>query len=436
MQSTVRDLEGLKREVTVIIPVQEVQSLYQKKILQVSKQAKINGFRPGKVPVDIIEQRFGNSVLGEIANELIEQNIEKAMSEHKLRIAGTPSLTEMSIKKNQPCEFKLVVEVYPEIDVKLLSGVAIEREHAEITEADFQYVLEKIQKKNAEYKVIERAVQMNDRVLIDFDGSIAGVAFEGGSSKAFTLDLGSESMIPGFEAAIVGMTTGESRVITVTFPENYQTENLKGKQADFTILLHKIEETVLPPVDDALAENMQVKGGVEALKTKIREGMQRELKEQLKARLKERVFDKLLELNEILVPAATVEAEVKHVKKMSLQRLADQYGMELKELEKLNVPDAPYYEQADRRVRLGLIVAEVIKKFDIKTDEEALNERIKDLSAHFEEPSEVEEWYLTNEEARFEIEASVVEDLTVEKLLSDAQVTDKYISYKDAVNNS
>lgn len=436
MQSSVQNLEALKREMTITVPANEVSAAYDKRLQEVSKTAKMNGFRPGKIPQNVIEQRFGKSILQEIASQLMQTNFEAAVKESEIRVAGMPTITEMNInKKSEPFEFKAVFEVYPEISVKLLENVAIESETAEVVDADLDKMLEKIQKQHAEFKVVERAAKNGDRVLIDFDGSIDGEAFQGGAAKQHALELGSKTMIPGFEEGIVGMSTGDTKDVEVTFPGDYQAEELKGKKAVFKIVLHKVEESELPAVDDALAKKMDVEGGVDALKSKVREGMERELKEQLKSRLKEQVLDKLLEVNEIDVPEALVSAEVQHLKKMSLNRMASQYGMPAEQLEKLNLPDDPYKEQADKRVRLGLLIAEVIKKYDIKPDEDKVIARIKEVAGYYQKPEEVEKWYLSNHDAKAEIEAAVIEDEAVEKLMSDANVTEKAKKYEDIVNS-
>lgn len=434
MQSSVQNLEALKRELTVTVPAVEVQVVYDKRLNEVAKTAKINGFRPGKVPTHIIDQRFGKGILEEIAGNLIQTHFEKAIQENQLRVAGMPSVTKVSIKKNEPFEFTAVFEVYPEIAIQLLSGATIEREQAVITDQDLADMLVKIQKQHAEFEVVERAAQNGDRVMIDFDGSINGEAFQGGAAKQQVLELGSKSMIPGFEEGIVGMSVGETKDVEVTFPSDYHSEDLKGKLAVFKIMLHKIEEPKLPEIDEKLANKMQIDGGVDALKSKVREGMERELKEQLKARLKEQVLDKLLAINSLEVPVALITAETQHLKKMSLQRMANQYHMPLEKLEKLNFPDEPYKQQAEKRVRLGLLLAEVIQKYSITPNPEAVKERVKEMASYYQDPAEVEQWYFNNKEALSEVEAAVIEDAAVEKLMSEAIVTEKNLSYSDIVS--
>lgn len=433
MRSSVQTLEALKREITVVVPADDVNVAYTKRVNEVARTVKLNGFRPGKIPTHVIEQRFSQGLLDEVASKLIQSNFDKAVIESKIRVAGVPSVTEMTIKKNEPFEFKATFEVYPDIDLKLLTGIVIDRETATVTDEDLSHMLEKIQKQHAEYKVVERDAKMGDRVLIDFDGSINGESFEGGAAKQYTLELGSRSMIPGFEEGVVGMHIGETRDVMVTFPEDYQSEDLKGKEAKFTIVLHKVEEAELPPVNDALAEKMQVSGGVEALKLKVREGMDRELKEKLSARLKETVLDKLLELNVIEVPESLVLSEAKHLKKMSMERMAGQYGMKIEQIQKLNFPDDLYKPQADKRVRLGLLLAEVITKYAIQSDAEKVKARIKEIAAYYQKPEEVEQWYLSNKEAASEIEAAVIEDQAIDELLKEAQVVDKAVGYKDII---
>ena len=431
MQSSIQNLDGLQREVTITVPVEEVKAAYQKRLAEVAKKANVNGFRPGKVPTSVVDQQYGKSVLGEIAGQLMQDNFEKVLKDEKIRIAGPPTVGEYDIKKDAPFEFKATFEVYPEFELKDLTNVKLDRETAEITDADFEGMLEKLQKQHAEYAIVEREAKTGDRVVIDFEGSVNGEIFEGGVAKEHTLELGSNTMIPGFEAGIIGMNIGDTKDIKVTFPETYQSEDLQGKEAVFNITLHKVEAAELAPVDDALAEKMKIEGGVEALKTKVREGMVRELAERLKSRFKETVFDALLEANPIDVPKALVDAEIKHLKRANLQRMASQFGMPIEQLEKLDLPDDPHSAEADKRVRIGLLLSEVVKKYEVKPGKEALNARIKELAAYYEKPEDVEKWYTTNKEALAEIEAALYEEECVEKLTADAKVTDKAITYAD-----
>ncbi len=434
MQSSIQVVEALKREMTITVPVEEVKAAYEKRLAEVAKKANINGFRPGKAPTKVIEQRFGKGVLDEIAGQLIQANFAKAVQEDKVKVVGQPTVTEMDVKKDQPLEFKTTFEVYPEIDLKTLEGVEVTRKTSEIKDNDIQKMLEKIQTQHATFDVVERAAKDGDRVLIDFDGTIDGEVFEGGAANQHTLVLGSKSMIPGFESGIEGMSPGDTKDVEVKFPEDYQAEELKGKDAVFKITLHKVEAPKLPPVDDELAKKMQVEGGVDALKEKVIEGMQRELKEKLKSVVKEQVMDKLIELNEFEVPAALITAEIQHLKRSNLSRMASQYGLDVAQLEKINLPDGPYKEQAEKRVRLGLLLAEVIAKFELKLDAERVDAQIKETANYYQKPEEVEQWYRDNKEARSEIEAAVLEDQAVDALLEAAKIVEKDEAYQDVMN--
>lgn len=434
MKSDIQSLEGLKRELSVEVPVEEVKTAYDKRLKAVAKEAKIDGFRAGKVPVNVVEQRFGKGVMDEVAGQIIQKNFDQAVKDADTRVAGTPSITEYSAKKGEPLTFKATFEVYPEIELNSLDGVTIEKELATVSDADLMAMLEKIQRQHAEYELVEdRAAKDGDRVVIDFDGSIDGEQFEGGAAKEHTLELGSKSMIPGFESGIEGMFIADHKDVNVTFPEDYQADDLKGKEAVFKITLHKIEAPKLPPADDALAEKMKVEGGIEGLKAKMKEGMERELNNQLKNRLKEAVMDKLIEANDIEVPAPLVTAEIQHLKKMSMDRMASQYGMQPEQLGKLSLPDDMFKDQADKRVRLGLLLSEVIKKYEIKSTKEKLDKKVKEAAAYYQKPEEVEQWYLSNQQALSELEAGLIEDEAVEKLLSEASVTDKNVNYEDVV---
>lgn len=433
MQVTVENLEALSRRMNIVVPAEVVNAEFQKRLSVEAKRAKIDGFRPGKVPVSVIESKYGKGILDQVAINLIEKELDAAVREKALRVAGRPQIEDFEIKKNTEFAFQATFEVYPDIDIQELEGESIEKQVAEVTDADLEKMLEQLQKQQATWSDVARAAASADQVEIDFEGSIAGEPFEGGSATGFSLELGSGRMIPGFESGIEGMAKGDVRDVTVTFPEDYQSDDLKGKEAVFKITLHKVQEAVLPPLDDALAEKMQVEGGLEGLKQKAREGMQRELAYQLRANLKAAVLDALIARNQIEVPKTLVDIEITHLQKMALQRMAGEYGLKDVDLSKLNLPKEPYQAEADRRVRLGLLLAEVVKKHEIKVDHDKVTERIKELSSAYQKPEEVEAWYLKNQEALAEVEASVIEEAAVDVLLSQASLSEKTVQYGDVI---
>ena len=295
--------------------------------------------------------------------------------------------------------------------------------------------MKKIRKQHAEWTGVEREAKEGDRVTMDFEGFIGDEAFEGGKANDFQLEIGSKQMIPGFEDGVIGAKPESDCEITLPFPDDYHAPDLAGKDAKFKIKVHKVEEPKLPEVDDKLAEKMGVtEGGMDAFKKKIRGNMERELKQRLQAKLKEQTLSKLTELNkEVLVPKALIDQEVEHLKNMTKQQMAAQQGD--KKLPELDLPSHLYEPQAKQRVLLGLLLAELIKKHDLKVEESQVKDRINELAASYQKPEEVADWYLKNKQVMAEIEASVLEDMAVEKLLESAKVNEKAESYDKIVES-
>ena len=295
MQTEVKKLEGLKCQLTVTIPAEEVKTAYQKRLKEVASEAKIPGFRLGKVPDDIIEKQHGKRLREEVSGHLMQSSFEEAVIKNELLIAGTPDVEPSKLLKDQDFKYVATFEIYPEIKLKDLTDVKLSKLVAEVADTDVTKMLEKIQRQQAEWVPMERAAADGDRLVIDFEGFIGKETFDGSSAKDFTLELGSKQMVPGFEDGLVGAKLNETTKIKVTFPKEYPVEELADKKAVFEVTVHKIEEAKLPKLDDALAEKAGVKEGIEALKSEVRKGMERELHQMLEQHLKTQVLDELLE---------------------------------------------------------------------------------------------------------------------------------------------
>lgn len=432
MQTELEKLDGLKRKLKITLPVEEVKSAYEKHLKNVIKQVNLPGFRPGKVPVDIVEKKYGAGLKNEVAGELMQGSFEKALEENKLKIAGQPHVHPEGLEKDKPFEYVAEFEVYPEIALEDLSSAKFEKLVSEVTDADVATMLEKIQRQQAEWDEVERDAKDGDRLLIDFVGTIDGETFEGGAAKDFALELGSKQMIPGFEEGLVGAKSKEMKKIKVTFPKEYPAEKLAGKEAEFEVTVNKIEEPRLAELNDDLAKKIGVEGGIDTLKKQVREGMERELKQATEARIKMSVLDKLIELNPIDVPEALVNMEIQNLQNVTRQQMAGQYGGQ--ELPEIDLPRDPYVEQATKRVKLGLLLGEVIKAYNISVDAAKVREKVEEIAAAYRKPQEVVDWYYGNKQMLGEVEALVVEDQAVQTLLGQAEVNEKTSSYDDVIN--
>ncbi len=431
MQITLKKLDGLKREFAIHIPADAVKAPYQAKLAEVQKSAKINGFRPGKVPQDVLEKKYGQSILHEVSGQLMDEAFRHGIEQEKLKIAGRPEVTPHAIEINKDLEFSIAFEVYPEIELKDLSGAAVEKPICEVKEENVNEMIDRMRRQQAQFSVVERASQTGDRVTLDFEGFMNGEAFEGGKASGFELELGSKQMIPGFEEGVLGMKAGDVKEISVTFPKEYHAANLAGQPATFTITAHAVKEPTLPALDDEFAKKVGF-DTVEIFKAEAHKSMTRELQQLLANKLKESVLDQLMALNTIDVPADLIQTEITHLQEMTRQQMSNAQGG--KDLSKLSLPRELYEEQAKKRVVLGLLITEVIQKHDLKVDAEKVRAKIDDLAAAYARPEEVVAWYYNNRKSLAEVEASVIEDLAIQKLLENANVSEKVFSYNELVN--
>ncbi|WDE13620.1 trigger factor [Thalassomonas haliotis] len=431
MQVSVETTQGLERRLTISVPAETVDVEVKNRLRHLGKTQRINGFRPGKVPVSVIQKRYGQSVRQEVAGELMQRNFVEAIVAEKINPAGRPQFVAKSNEDGKPLEFEATFEVYPEVELKDLEKIAVERPQVEVTDADLDEMFVTLQNQHKTWKENKRKTKNGDKLTIDFNGRVDGEAFEGGKAEGFELELGSGRMIPGFEKEIVGMKVGEEKTIKVTFPEDYHAENLKGKEAEFDIVVHKTEGPVLPEVDEEFAKLFGVEeGGVDALREEVGKNMNRELTQAVKAKVKDQVIEGLLEANELELPAALVAQEVDVLRQQAMQRFAGQ--MDAANLPQL--PDDMFEEQAKRRVKVGLLLGEVIKVNELKVDEAKVKELIESAASAYEDPQEVIDYYSSNKELNQQMQNVALEEQAVELLLEKATVKDVEASFKDIMN--
>ncbi|MDF3874104.1 trigger factor [Pseudomonas putida] len=427
MQVSVENTSALERRMTIAVPAERVENEVNKRLQQTAKRAKIAGFRPGKVPMNVIRQRFEADARQEAFGDLVQASFYEAIVEQKLNPAGAPAVEPKSFEKGKDLEFVAIFEVFPEFTVAGLESINVERLSAEVADADLDNMLEVLRKQNTRFEAVERAAQNDDQVNIGFVGKVDGEVFAGGSAKGTPLVLGSGRMIPGFEEGLVGAKAGEERVVNVTFPEDYQNLDLAGKAAEFTITVNSVAAPVLPELNEEFFAQFGIKEStLEGFRTEVRKNMERELRQAIKTKVKNQVMDGLLAANPIEVPKALLENEVNRLRVQAVQ----QFGGNIKPEQ---LPAELFTEQAKRRVVLGLIVAEVVKQFELKPDDAKVREMIEEMASAYQEPEQVIAWYYKNDQQMNEVRSVVLEEQVVDTVLQKATVTDKSVSYEEAV---
>lgn len=418
-------------QLTVKVPVGTIQSKVESRIRSLAKTAKIDGFRKGKVPVSHIRAQYGAGIQQEVINDVIRDTVFQVLADKKVRAVGVPSIDDVKLE-NDFLVYQASVETMPEVQVKGLDEIEVERQMATVSDSDVDTMIENLQKQRQTFETKDGELGDGDEATFDFEGSIDGEKFEGGSAENFRLIIGSGQMIPGFEDGMKGMKAGEERAIKVTFPEDYQAENLKGKEADFKITLKEVKEAKLPELNDEFFELFGVtEGGLDKLKTDVRKNMEREIKNAARNQVKQAAFDALVDKNEFDVPNAMLAAETDRQRNLMLQRFAQQFGANPNTFDKNMLPDELFEDQALRAVRLGVLVGQIIDKQKLEVDQERVTAFIAEAAENYEDPNEVIEYYTNDKQERAGIEAVVLEDQVVEYILSQAKVTDKEVKYQD-----
>lgn len=427
MQVSVESTSALERRLTIGVPAERIESEVTKRLQQTARRAKVPGFRPGKVPMSVIRQRYEDSARQEALGDLIQSSFYEAIVAEKLNPAGAPSVEPKVFEKGKDLEYVATFEIYPEIQVAGFEGITVERPQAEVSEADVDNMLDILRKQNTRFEAVERAAENGDQLNIDFVGKIEGQAFAGGSAKGTALVLGSGRMIPGFEDALVGAKAGEERVITPTFPEDYQNLELAGKTAEFTVTVNAVAAPVLPELNEQFFALFGAsEGGLEGFRAEVRKNMERELRQAIKSKVKNQVMEGLLAANPVELPKALVANEVQRLRVQAVQ----QFGGNIKPEQ---LPAELFEEQAKRRVSLGLIIAEVVKQAELKPDDARVRELIEEMASAYQEPEQVVAWYYKNEQQLGEVRSVVLEEQVVDTVLQKAKVTDKPVSYEEAV---
>lgn len=429
MQVSVETLAGLERKLVIDIPAVDVQQEIDKRLQQVSRTAKVDGFRKGKIPMRVIRQRYGKGVRQEVLGEQMQQGFIKAVTQEKLNPAGMPSVTPIVDEEGKDFQFSATFEIYPEVEVSGLEAIEVEQLTAEIQDADMDNMIDVLRKQQATFTESSEAAKDGDRVKIDFDGYVDGEQFEGGKAEGHMLTLGSKSMIPGFEDQIVGMKAGDDATIKVTFPDEYHSEDLKGKDAEFKITVHGVETAELPELNEELFKAFGVEAdNEENFRSEVRKNMERELKQAITRNTKNQVLDGLIAQNEIDVPASLAEQEIMRLKQQAFQQFGggQEFNADM-------LPNELFKDQAEKRVKLGLLINAAVEQFEVKADEAKVNALIEDMASTYQDPDQVREFYKSNQEQRSQLEALALEEQVVETILAKAKVTDKDSSYEEVI---
>lgn len=431
MSITVETLEKLERKITLTLPVGSIQSEVESRLRRLARSVKMDGFRPGKVPLNVVAQRYGYSVHYEVMNDKVGEAFAQAAAEAQLRVAGQPRITEKEGAPEGQLAFDAIFEVFPEVKIGDLSAVEVERVTAEVDDAAIDKTLDILRKQRRTFA--QRAqgdgAQDGDRLTVDFEGKIDGEPFDGGKAEGFQFLLGEGQMLKEFEDASRGMKAGESKTFPLAFPADYHGKDVAGKTADFLVTVKKIEAAHLPVVDDAFAKSLGVEGGtVAALRNDIRKNLERELKFRLISRNKGAVMDALVASAELDLPKSSVQAELD---RMIEGARADLKQRGIKDADKAPIPDDLFRPQAERRVRLGLVVAELVRANNLQAKPEQIKAHIEELASSYEKPAEVVRWYYGDNRRLAEVEAMVIENNVTEFVLSKAKAVDKQLGFDE-----
>ncbi|WPB58530.1 trigger factor [Xylophilus sp. GOD-11R] len=431
MAVNVETLEKLERKITLTLPVSVIQSEVDQRLKRLARTVKMDGFRPGKVPMSVVQQRYGYSVQYEVMNDKVGQAFSAAANEANLRIAGQPTITEKDGAPEGELAFDAVFEVYPDVKIGDLAEAKVEKLTAEVDDAAIDRTLDILRKQRQTFsqRAQEQAAQDGDRVTVDFEGKIEGETFQGGKAEDFQFSVGEGQMLKEFEDAVRGMKVGESKTFPLDFPADYHGKDVAGKQADFLVTVKKIEQANLPEVNELFAKSLGIADAtVDGLRADIRKNLEREVKFRVLAKNKQAAMDALVEKAELDLPRAAVQAELD---RMVANARAELKNRGMKDADKAPIPDDMFRPQAERRVRAGLVVAELVRANGLEAKPEQIKAHIDELASSYEKPADVVRWYQSDRQRLGEVEAMVIENNVTDFLLSKAQVTEKAVSFEE-----
>ncbi len=429
MQVSMETLAGLERRMTIEVPAETVESQVKSRLQEAAKNVQMKGFRKGKVPVKVIKERYGAGVRQEVLGEVMSNSWVEAVTQEKVKPASQPRIEPKNLEEGKNLEFTATFEVYPEIELQEFSGITIEKKGAEISDTDIDKMVETLREQRKTYVETDRASQDGDRVNIDFTGTIDGEKFEGGEAKGSNLVLGSKRMIPGFEEGLVGLSKGEEKTLSLTFPEDYHNKDLAGKATEFAVKVNTVSEPVLPELNDEFFASFDVaEGGLDAFRKEVSANMARELKNASRNNIKNQVIEGLLKIHTVDVPKALVKSEVGALRQQAMQQIGGGRNIDPSML-----PDDLFSGQAERRVTLSLIMNEIVNKNNLKPEADAVRKLIEEMAESYEKPEEVIKWYYSDKEQLANIEAMALEEAVIDLILDSAKISEYNVSYEEAL---
>ncbi len=429
MQVSVETTSQIERRITIQVPAAEIDEAVSTRLKDTAKNVRLNGFRQGRVPMAVVRQRYGDSVRSEVVGEVMRERYVRAITDESLNPAGYPQIEPKVNQEGKDLEFVAIMEIYPEVELASIEGTEVERPVVNVSDADVDEMIETLRKQNADWQETDAAAADGDQVTIDFQGFIGDEPFEGGSAEGHALVIGSNSFIPGFEEQLIGAKAGEEKTINVTFPADYQAEHLAGKEASFKVTVHKVSTQQLPEVDASFIERFGVEDGdQEKFRAEIKKNMTREASQAVDNRVKQQVLDALKQANDIPVPSALVQQETDAMKRQAAQ----QFGLG-EDFDVSQLPNELFEEQAKSRVQVGLLLAEVIKSNELDADDNAIKAKVEELAEQYQDPSEVVEYYMSNDQLKTQVKSAILEEKAVDKLLEQTNVKDVEMSYQQAL---
>ncbi|MDA0788863.1 MAG: trigger factor [Proteobacteria bacterium] len=429
MQVTLETTTGLERRMRISVPAERLETQVDEKLRQTARQVRLKGFRPGKVPMKEVKRRFGDGIRQEVSSELIQSSFSEAISERSVSPAGTPQIEDVRIEPGKDLEFTAVFEVFPEVSPGDFGAIEVERPVAEVTDSDIDEMITRLRQQRTEFAETDRAAAAEDQVNLDFEGFVDGEAFEGNKAEGADIVIGSGRMIPGFEDGLKGLSAGDEKDIDVTFPDDYQVDDLAGKAAVFKVRVNRVSESVEPELNDEFFKQFGVEeGGMEAFREEVRSNMGRELENAVLNKVKTQVMDGLLAVTEVQVPRALVSSDIDRLRRDAIT----QFGGGA-QLDPSMLPAEMFEKQATRRVSLGLILNAVVEKTDLQVDDDLVRAKIEKMASSYDEPEQVVNFYYSNEQQLAQIRNMVLEEQVVGLILDQAKVTDVTMKYADAV---
>lgn len=428
MQVSVETVSNLQRRMTVQVPAERIEQEVDRRLKSLMKRVRIDGFRPGKVPLKVVQQRYGAGVFQEVVGEVVQSTYQEAIAQEQLQPAGGPSIEPKVMEQGKGLEYIATFEVFPKVEPADLSQVAVERPKVTITDEDVDKVIETLRRQHKTFVAVDRPARDGDQVVVDFEGSLDGEPFEGGKAEAAPVELGAGQMLAAFEEQLAGLRPGEEKTLDVPFPEDYPTGHLAGKTAQFAIKVHEVKEPSLPAVDEDFAKAFGIEeGGVEKLREEVRANMEREVEQSVKNRVKGQVMDAIYKAHDLELPEALIKDEIGRLREQAAARFGGQ-------VQGQNLPDELFTEEARRRVSLGLIIRELVSANDLSVDPDKVQAALETMAAGYEEPKQVVDYYRTNPQAMSGLEAMVLEEQVVDWVVAQGSVTEKPMSFDELMN--